>query len=156
MCEPLTRHIPRVEQVISMRKRPLNQHWLDLWHEVRGTHWDLIVDLRNCFVSRLARKKKVYRLIRPTGKLHKVEEAARVMGLNPAPNPKIWIGDEHRAFARDVIPDGTKVIGIGPGASHLFKRWPAENFAELCENSPRQTGPIRMQKLPSWDPLTSA
>ena len=141
LCEPLTRHIPRVERVIPIHKKPLNKHWLDLWHDVRDTHWDMIIDLRNSFVSRFARKKKIYRLTRPTGKLHKVEEYARVMGLSPAPNPKIWIGDEHRAFAREIIPDGMQVIGIGPGASHLFKRWPAENFAELCEILIAPNGP---------------
>ena len=133
LCEPLTRHIPKVKRVIPIHKKPLNKHWLDRWHEVRDTRWDIIVDLRNSFVSRIARKKKVYRLTRPTWKLHKVEEAARVMGLSPAPNPKIWISEEHRTFARKLIPDGLQVIGIGPGTSHLFKRWPAENFAELCE-----------------------
>ena len=147
LCEPLTRHIPRVERVISIHKKPLNKHWLDLWHEVRDTHWDMIIDLRNSFVSRFARKKKVYRLTRPTGKLHKVEEYARVMGLSPAPNPKIWIGDEHRAFAREIIPDGMQVIGIGPGASHLFKRWPAENFAELCEKLIAPNGPYPDAKI---------
>jgi len=146
-CEPLTRHVPRVERVIPMHKKPLNKHWLDLWHEVRDTHWDLIIDLRNSFVSRFARKKKVYRLIRPTGKLHKVEEAALVMGLDPVPDPKIWIGDEHRAYARALIPDNETVIGIGPGASHLFKRWPAENFAELCERLIATDGPYPGAKI---------
>ena len=147
LCEPLTRHIPCVERVISIHKKPLNKHWLDLWHEVRDTHWDMIIDLRNSFVSRFARKKKVYRLTRPTGKLHKVEEYARVMGLSPVPNPKIWIDDEHRAFAREIIPDGMQVIGIGPGASHLFKRWPAENFAELCEKLIAPDGPYPDAKI---------
>ena len=95
---------------------------------------DIIIDLRNSFVSRLARKKTVYRLTRPTGKLHKVEEYARVMRLSPVPNPKIWIGDEHRAFAREIIPDGIKIIGIGAGASHLFKRWPAACASTACCN----------------------
>ncbi|MEN9709744.1 MAG: hypothetical protein RIQ68_2152, partial [Pseudomonadota bacterium] len=146
-CEPLTRHIPRVERVIPMHKKPLNKHWLDLWHEVRDTHWDLIIDLRNSFVSRFARKKQVYRRIRPTGKLHKVEEAAYVLGLDPVPNPKIWISDEHRAYARALIPDNETVIGIGPGASHLFKRWPAENFAELCERLIATDGPYPGAKI---------
>ena len=147
LCEPLTRHIPCVERVIPMHKKPWNKHWLDLWHEVRDTHWDIIIDLRNSLVSRLARKTKIYRLIRPTGKLHKVEEYARVMGLSPAPNPKVWIGEEHRAFAREIVPNETQVIGIGPGASHLFKRWPAENFAELCEKLIAANGPYPNAKI---------
>ena len=147
LCEPLTRHIPCVERVIPIHKKPLNKHWLDLWHEVRDTHWDIIIDLRNSFVSRLTRKKKVFRLTRLTGQLHKVEEAARVMQLDHVPNPKIWIADEHREFARKLIPDETKVIGIGPGASHLFKRWPAEKFADLCERLVSETGNYRGAKI---------
>ena len=139
-CVPLTKYIPCVDRVIPIYKKPLNKHWLDLWHDVRDTHWDLIVDLRNSLVSRVVRKQKVYRLPRPTGELHKVEEAARVMELDHVPNPKIWIADEHREFARKLIPDGTKVIGIGPGASHLFKRWPADKFADLCEILVAETG----------------
>jgi ADP-heptose:LPS heptosyltransferase len=69
------------------------------------------------------------------------------MGISPAPNPKIWIGDEHHAFSRKIIPDGMKVIGIGPGASHLFKRWPAENFAELCEKLIAPDGPYPDAKI---------
>ena len=139
-CKPLTRHIPRIERVIAMRKTSFNRHWLKLWQQVCGTHWDLVIDLRNSAVSRLVRKNKAYRLVRPIG-LHKVEEAARVLGLSPAPNPKIWIGEEHRAYAHMLIPDGMQVIGIGPGASHLFKRWPAENFAELCARLIAPGGP---------------
>jgi heptosyltransferase III len=147
LCEPLTRHIPRVERVILIYKKPLKKHWFDLWHEVLDTHWDIIIDLRNSFVSRLTQKEKVYRLIRPTGKLHKVEEYARIMKLSPPPSPKIWIDEEHRAFARKIIPDKLRVIGIGPGASHLFKRWPAENFAELCEKLIASDGPYPDAKI---------
>ena len=133
LCVPLTQHIPRVDRVIAIHKKPLNRHWLELWREVRGTHWDLVVDLRNSIVSRLISKTKLYRLRSTNGNQHKVEEAAKVMKLAHVPAPKLWFGKEHRDFANEIIPDGTQVIGIGPGASHLFKRWPPEKFAELCK-----------------------
>ena len=147
LCEPLTKYIPGVDRVISMHKKPLNKHWLELWLEVRDTHWDMIIDLRNSIVSRLAHKKKIYRLIRQPGTMHKVEEAANLMNLGYVPNPKIWIGDEHRAYARALIPDGETIIGIGPGSSHLFKQWPAENYAELCEKLISPQGPYSNAKI---------
>lgn len=139
-CIGLTRNIPRVDKIISMRKRKYNAHWLDVWREVIGVRWDLVVDLRNSGVSYAILSKKTLRLRRTSG-VHKVEEAGAVFGLSPPPRPKMWIGEDERALARRLVPEGTPYIVFGPGASHLHKTWPAERFAELALRLTAPDGP---------------
>ena len=130
-CLPLTRHIPNIERIIPIQKRPWNLHWWDLWKEVSGERWDLVIDLRDSIISRAVRADKIYRRLRPIGR-HRVEEAARVLGLVPAPAPKIWISDEERAYARTLLPAGRPLFALGPGANYAPKCWPAINFGELA------------------------
>lgn len=130
-CLPLTRHIPNIERIIPIQKRPWNLHWWDLWKEVSGERWDVVIDLRDSIISRTVRGAKIYRRLRPIG-LHRVEEAARVLGLAPPPAPKIWISDEDRAYARAILPEGRPLLALGPGANYAPKCWPAENFRELA------------------------
>lgn len=132
---PLFENIPGVSDVMALKKRPWNRHWLDLWKRLRHTRWDMIVDLRNTVVSRLipARQRFVHgRHIDRTR--HKVEQNAAVMALSPdnAPAPKIRLSDEHRAKAAALIPPGLPVIGIGPTANWSGKIWPPGCFVELA------------------------
>ena len=136
-CLPLTSHIPNVDRIIPIQKRPWNLHWWDLWREVSGESWDLVIDLRDSIISRAVSGKKIYRRLKPIG-LHRVEEAARVLGLAPSPAPKIWISDEERAYARTILPEGRTLLALGPGANYAPKCWPAEDFGALAA---RLTGP---------------
>lgn len=129
-CVPLTAHIPKVERIIPMTKRKWNAHWFDLWRDV-AADWDLVVDLRNSLVSRLVRSHKTYRLRRPVG-AHKVVEAARVMELDPVPAPKIWLSDQERDYAAQLLRGQKRILALGPGAGYPPKRWPPERFAELA------------------------
>src|ERR1700761_8617995 len=74
----LFRAVPRLNQLIVLEKKSWNRHWLKLWRICFGTHWDLIVDLRNSIVSRLLRAKKRAIASGSTGK-HKVVENALLL-----------------------------------------------------------------------------
>jgi heptosyltransferase-3 len=130
-CVALTRNIPRVDKVIVMRKRKYNRHWFDLWRDVVRTRWDLVVDLRNSGVSFAILSRETTRLQR-SRQIHKVVEAGATLGLSPPPDPRLWIGDDDRASARRLVPEGSPYIVFGPGATLAHKTWPAERFAQLA------------------------
>ena len=44
-------HVPGLEQVVAMKKRPLTLHWLELWRASVGRRWDIAVDLRGSAVT---------------------------------------------------------------------------------------------------------
>jgi heptosyltransferase-3 len=130
---PLLAHTPNIERVIVLEKRKHHRHWLDLWLMTVRTRWDLVIDLRNSAVSRLLMAGQVRRVERVRGKqLHRVEEIGRVLGLDPPPDPRLWVGDTDRAAAAGLIPDGPPVLALGPGSTHEHKRWPSDRFAELA------------------------
>lgn len=141
-CVPLTKGMPRVERVLVLEKKRHHRHWLDLWRETVGIRWDMVVDLRDTVVSRLLRAGSVHRLKRAAGRIHRVEEIGRVLGLDPPPSPRLWLGPEERAAAAALVPDGPPVLAVGPGATHPTKQWPPERFAEAVVRLTAPDGPL--------------
>ena len=41
---PLFENMPQIAEVIVLRKRRANLHWLGLWAACLGQRWDLVVD----------------------------------------------------------------------------------------------------------------
>lgn len=135
-CGPLPASIfegfPNVERIIPLKKKPRSGHWVELWKLVAGTRWDMVVDLRNSAVSRLVWAKKRYifgRHIDP--KSHKAEQMADVMRLNDVPAPALYFNNAQMQFAKDLIPDGGMVLGVGPSANWIGKTWRPENFIKV-------------------------
>ena len=137
-CGPLSVSLfegcPQVDQVIALKKEKRHGHWVKLWKQVVGTRWDMVVDLRNSAVSRLirGRQKFIY------GKhidssLHKTAQNAAVMRLDQVPAPKLWFTEAQMEKARMIIPEGERVIGVGPAANWIGKTWPAERFIEVIQ-----------------------
>lgn len=137
-CGPLAVSLfegcPFVETVIPLKKRSYNRHWIDLWRASIGTHWDWVIDLRNSAVSRLVRAKKRSIFGPHIDKTqHKVLQNAAVIGVTPAPEPKLWFTDAQQEKALALMGDahGRKTIGVGPAANWQGKTWPAERFIEI-------------------------
>jgi len=147
-CGPLPASIfegfPNVERIIALKKKPRHGHWIDLWKEVAGTKWQMVVDLRNSAVSRLIFAKRRYIFGRQIdAHLHKVEQAAAVMRLAEAPAPKLYFTKAQQDFARALVPDGEKmVLALGPSANWIGKTWPAERFIEVMNWLTSKDGPM--------------
>lgn len=144
VCGPLPatlfEDVPGLEQIVILRKKSWNRHWIDLWRKTCGTRWDMIVDLRDSAVSRLlfARERFVFTGRKIDRRLHKVEQNAAVMGISPPPAPRLWLTGLKEERARALIPEGKPVLGVGPTANWTGKTWAEENFIELIR---RLTGP---------------
>lgn len=147
VCGPLPKSIfegfPNVETIIPLKKEKHHAHWIKLWKRVAGTKWDQVIDLRNSAVSRLIRAKQRH-IFGPhiDQSRHKVEQAAKVMGLHHIPEPTLYFTPEQQAFADALMPDGKTVIGIGPSANWIGKTWPPENFIEVIQWMTSSAGPF--------------
>ncbi len=142
-CGPLAvslfEDVPGLERVIPLRKQAYHKHWFDLWRQVAGTRWDMVVDLRDSAVSRLVRAQRRYIFSKQIDKsLHKVEQAAALLGLSSAPAPRIWPSVKQVKKAAELIPEGASVLGVGPAANWIGKTWPVDRFIDVVNDT---TGP---------------
>lgn len=138
---PFFRSAPGVERVIILDKKKMAGHWVDLWKQVVGTHWDLVIDIRGSALSYLipAKRRVIYNRSWETG-LRKVEMVSRLMGSETALEPEIFFDDQARAEAAAVI-DPQLASGSGPGpiialapiAHQPGKSWPADRWGQLVE-----------------------
>lgn len=124
--------VPRLARVIVLKKRRFDLHWWDLWREVRGTAWDLVVDLRRSFLSYALRARRRCVIGPADDSVHRVIHQSSVLGLDAPAAPHIYIGSAHEAAARSLVPDGAPVLALAPVAAAAAKTWPAENFARLA------------------------
>jgi lipopolysaccharide export system permease protein len=132
LAAPLFEGLPGRQETIILKKQKYNRHWLNLWQQVKGRRWGMVVDLRNSLVSRVIRADRRYIFGSHIDRnAHKVMQNAAAMGVTPPPAPRLWITAEQGAEAARLVPDGGPVLGVGPTANWMGKTWPAENFIEL-------------------------
>lgn len=128
---------PRLERLIPIAKRRYSLHWLDLWRQVGGRRWTTVIDMRGSGLAYTLWAKRRY-VYRPPNRgsgapiLHKVEEAARTMGLDPAPSPFLYLSSATQRCAGEILGDARPILAISPGANWRPKIWPAERFAETA------------------------
>ncbi len=133
LTAPLFDHVPGLDKVIVMEKRPLSSHWYGLWREVRDRHWGLIVDTRGSPISGFLRRSR--RAVHKAGgePVHKVIEAARLLHLEGAPPaPHLYLSDAERARAERLTAGDGPILAMAPAANWVGKMWPAEHFAQVA------------------------
>ena len=138
---PLFRSAPGVERVIILDKKKAAGHWFDLWKQVVGTRWDLVIDIRGSALSYLipARRRCVYNRSWETG-LPKVEMVSRLIGAPAALDPELFLDDQARREAAAIIdpqlatgPGPGPILALAPIAHQPGKSWPAERWGALVE-----------------------
>ncbi|MGZ9100012.1 MAG: glycosyltransferase family 9 protein [Brevundimonas sp.] len=138
---PLFRSAPGVERVIILDKKPLGGHWFDLWRQVVGARWDLVIDIRGSALAWLipVKRRVVYNRGWETGE-RKVEMVSRPLGASTPLDPEMFIDDQARAEAAAVIapqlaggPGPGPVIALAPIANQPGKSWPADRWGQLVE-----------------------
>jgi ADP-heptose:LPS heptosyltransferase len=122
-------HMPNLERLIPLEKRPRSLHWPPLWAATVTTRWDLVVDIRGSALAWLlpARRRAVMR--RRDG--HKTAQLAAILGLDPPPLPVVWTAPAERELAARLLPPGPPVIALAPTANWDGKVWPPERFVAL-------------------------
>lgn len=141
LAAPLFRHAPRVEKIIELRKAPWAGHWRKLLAATLFHRFEAVVDLRGSATAFFLWTRKRH-VLRSNHTLHRVIHNASVAGFDPAPWPRVWPGDEARAKAKELIPDGRRVVAIGPSAAWPRKMWPVVRHAELLPRLIGKGGPL--------------
>lgn len=129
---PLFQHLPGLERLIVVHKRRRGGHWLQLWRDAATTRWDLAVDLRASALTRLLWARRRLIAGRADESLHRVVELGRLAGLETPPAPRLWLGDEDRKAAGQLLDGRQDFLAVGPTANWLGKQWPAERFAAVA------------------------
>ena len=136
---PLFRAAPGVERVIILDKKKASGHWLDLWKQVVGTRWDLVIDIRGSALAWLVptRRRIIYTRKWETG-LRKVEMVSRLMGSPTPLDPELFIDDRAHAEAAAIIDPQLAtapgpILAMAPIAHQPGKSWPADRWGALVE-----------------------
>jgi heptosyltransferase-3 len=124
---------PRLDRVIPLKKRRFDLHWWDLWREVRGVRWDMIVDLRRSFISYFLKARARHVIGPADDSVHRVQHLSSVLKLQRPAAPHIYVAPRHEDAARRLIPPGSPVLAIAPIAAAPQKTWLPERFAELIQ-----------------------
>ena len=132
---PLYVGVPNLARIIPIVKKPAARHWFDVWRQVVGERWDLVVDLRRSIIPwTVWARRRFISLAAVDASEHRVVSLARTLGLaERPPAPCLWTLDRHRRRAAHLIPDGDPVLAIAPTANWRGKIWRSERFVELIE-----------------------
>ncbi|MBS0333639.1 MAG: glycosyltransferase family 9 protein [Proteobacteria bacterium] len=134
VAAPLFEEVPALDRIITVEKAKNRAHWFELWQQVRGTRWGLVVDLRGSGLSRFisTRRRAIWR--KSSGPpVHKVIEAARVLKIedDPAP-PYLYTSPETEARADELTAGDGPILALAPAANWLGKTWPLERFSRVA------------------------
>jgi ADP-heptose:LPS heptosyltransferase len=146
---PLFADTPGLDEIIVFEKSRNGGHWFRLWNQVRHRRWGLVVDLRGSAISTFLRRRKraVYRRT-PGPPVHKVIEAARVLGLEQAPPaPFLYTSAATEALADELTAGAGPILALAPSANWVGKTWPAERFTLLAMTLLGQRGPLSGGRL---------
>ena len=129
---PVFNECPIVNKVIKIKKKKYSLHWLDVWKEIRLTHWDIICDLRNTPIIWFVTAKKRIVLNSNSDKEHRIDRLAKINPSGKKPIPKIWISKESLSEARKYLNNRNgPFLVVGPTANWPAKVWSSINFAAL-------------------------
>ncbi|MCA3715490.1 MAG: glycosyltransferase family 9 protein [Phenylobacterium sp.] len=146
---PLFEDVPGLDALIPLQKSRDGGHWLRLWNQVRRRSWGLVVDLRGSALSSFVRRRRraVYRSASGPA-VHKVIEAARVLGLqDDPPAPHIFVGETAARQAEALVAGEGPILALGPAANWIGKTWPIERFAQAAIQLLGPGGPLAGGRL---------
>ena len=125
---------PCVKKTIIIKKKKYSSHWIDVYKKLDSITWDIVIDLRNSIVTRIIKKKKIYRFFKDSSEKHKLEVLSNLIRSKKILSPKIYTKKEHkdeaRFFLKNIKPKA-KILAIAPVTNWQRKNWPIKNFSLL-------------------------
>jgi heptosyltransferase-2 len=151
--EDIFRFNPHLEELLLLDGKSFD-HMSGLIQKVRARKLDILADLqlnpRSLLISAASGAKKKLRYLKTRWvrsmmvRRKERKECGHVtsryfrpfeqLGLRSANlKPQIWIDPATRESVDTLLPAGdTQMVAISPGARRATKRWPAEEYGELC------------------------
>ena len=153
LTAPLFGETPGLERVIVMEKQPAGAHWFELWRQVRGRSWGLVVDLRGSALASL---------LRPSAGRCAGTGARRRATAGPqgdrggrtvetgrrAPGARFSTPASTSRTGREALTAGTgPILALAPAAHWIGKTWPPERFAMVARTLLGPEGPLAGGRL---------
>jgi heptosyltransferase-3 len=133
--------VPNLERLVIINKAKYHAHWLKLWSKCILHRWDIVVDCRGSAISWLLwTKKRFYKYLPNTKHIHRVKRYAGMMRCDNIALPKIWVGQQNKVKADQILPKTGNIITIGPAANWRAKTWRASHFIELIHELRKPDG----------------
>lgn len=123
--------MPNLERMVVIGKHRMKVPVLRMLREFAFTRWDLIVDLKDTMVSRVARAPVTLIHRRPPPGVTTRAALSALVGTDRLAAPGLWFDRDSLAAARALVPEGRPVLALGIGASNPNRYWPPERFAAL-------------------------
>lgn len=140
---PLFRAVPGIKQIIPVEKEPFALHWLKPYTRLFGTHWDVLVDLRNVGIMKLLPARQRFTGPPVSGKRHRLQDYADMLGTpDRVPAPHMWLDEAAKEKAAELIPEGGPVIAVAPVTGPKRKLWRPERYAAVIDALTTAAGPF--------------
>ncbi len=139
--------VPGLEEIIPIHKQKHHAHWLKLWARCFTWRWDAVIDMRGTGISYFLMTGRRLIASSKDNKAHRVVELSRMLDSVEPPSPVIWTDAQHEKKAAELIPDGSKVLAVGPAANWSGKQWPVERFVDLIERLTSEKGILPEARL---------
>ncbi len=141
VCSSLSKEIYKgftsVKKIIVIKKRKNSLHWIDVYKELDKLKWDVVVDLRNTIISRIIRKRKIYRYSRASMDKHLLLDLKNLLKSEKILIPKIYTTSEHKkrakSFIKKISPKN-KILAVAPVTNWKRKNWPLSRYKTLISN----------------------
>ena len=130
---PLFRDYPLLDNLIIFAKQKRSRHWLTLWKQVKGQHWDWVIDLRGSVISYALRcgRRSVWHQ-KENDQRHKVEQISSLVRI-PTTSPALWFSQERLEVAKTLLTEETFHLAMAPAANWVGKQWPIERFTQTAQ-----------------------
>lgn len=119
--------MPHLDRLLVIDKKPFKKHWLQIWAQTRGTHWNRIFDLRGSGLSFFLRAKKRYIWSHHEDRFHKILHISDFYESPTPLAPTIWLSEERTARSKFDRP----TLGVAPIPGWPGKQWPLTRFIEV-------------------------
>ena len=129
---PLLKNYKNVENIIILKKRKFNLHWIDILKKTFTTKWDVVVDFRSSLISYILRNKKKY-IFKKQHNIHHIDQLNSSFGFNCS-NLFVPISYEEQEKANNDLENSFKHIIIFPGGNWIPKLWSIKNYNLLMKS----------------------
>jgi len=117
------------ERIILIKKKRFNLHWLDMYSNVNGVKWDIVIDFRSSLLSYLLFKKKKY-IFRKENNLNHIDQLKNFFNVEKL---TLFIATNKKEEIKVIqtLSNKNRYVVLFPGGNWKPKIWPTDYFNQL-------------------------
>ena len=122
-------HFPAKEDILLVKKRKYNLHWLDIYRLCKNIKWEIVIDFRSSIISNFLSKNKKY-IFKKNKSLNHINQLEKFFKTKNT-SLNVHTSDYEESISNKNIDPNYKYIVIFPGGNWNPKIWPTNNFNQL-------------------------